>query len=112
MKTLIEHDLKELLAGCISVCNHCAVSCLNEKDVHMLKHCIQLDIDCADICGTLLAFVTRNSTQVNRLYAVCAAICTACADECEKHADHMEHCRQCATHCRECAEACMQMNHN
>lgn len=112
MGIAVDYDLKELLADCISVCNHCAVSCLQEKDVHMLRDCIQTDLDCAEICGTLLTFISRNSTQVNRLYAVCAAICSACADECDKHADHMDHCRQCAEYCRKCAEACMQMSHH
>lgn len=111
MNTSTDTDLYGILAGCITACNQCAVACLQEKEVQMLTGCIQLDLDCAEICGTLLGFVSRHSGQVNRLYAVCAAICTACAEECEKH-DHMAHCRQCSQHCRQCAEACLGMNHN
>lgn len=111
MKTSIDTDLRELLSQCIVTCNQCAVACLREEHVRMLRHCIQLDLDCAQICETTLGFVGRDSSQVYRLYAVCAAICTACAEECEKH-EKMDHCARCAQQCRECAEACLAMNRN
>lgn len=35
---------------CAQACDHCAAACLQEKDVKALARCIQLDIDCAQIC--------------------------------------------------------------
>lgn len=98
-------QLLNLLAGCAAACNHCASSCLGEKDVQMLTMCIRLDLDCAQICATAASFVARGSLHAKHLLKECAEICLQCAEECEKHT-HMEHCKHCAETCRRCAEAC------
>jgi hypothetical protein len=38
------HELLEALDKCAAECSHCAVACLDEKDVTMLARCIKLDI--------------------------------------------------------------------
>ena len=99
--------LLDALYDCAAECNHCAIACLQEKDVKMLERCIRLDLDCAEICQVAAGYVARGSELANRLLELCAEVCNACADECEKH-EHMEHCKRCADICRKCADACSQ----
>jgi hypothetical protein len=100
----------EACQACATACHQCAVACLNEKDVEMLKTCIQLDLECAVICNAAATVMSMEGRFSDQLCRVCADICNACADECEKHAQHgMEHCRRCADMCRKCATACEEM---
>jgi hypothetical protein len=100
-------SLIRTLSECAAVCNHCASACLEEPDIKMLKDCIKLDIDCAEVCLLTMKLLARNSQHAEHLLKECTEICNACAEECEKHG-HMEHCRECAETCRACAEACLQ----
>lgn len=93
---------------CATACDHCASACLQEADVKSLARCIQLDIDCAEICRTATAFMSRDSEFASDMCAACADICDACADECERH--DMDHCRECAAACRRCADECRRMS--
>lgn len=97
--------LIETLNDCAIECSHCAMACLDEEDVSMLRHCIKLDLDCAEICRTTASMLSRGSEHGEHLLKECVEICNACAEECEKHS-HMEHCRRCAEECRLCADEC------
>ena len=97
--------LIDALAKCAAECNHCAIACLDEKDVKMLARCIKLDIDCAEICSLAASYVSRGSEHAHHILNECAEICEACAEECEKHS-HMEHCKKCGDACRSCADLC------
>lgn len=101
------------LLECATTCTQCADACLGERDVAELRRCIELNLDCADVCATtsrVIARITERPTEVVRpLLEACLAACRACAEECESHADHMEHCRICAQECRRCAEACHEL---
>ena len=88
---------------CATICNHCAVSCLEEKEVNNLTKCIRLDLECAVICRASAELLTLNSAYSAKICEMCAAICDACAGECEKHSA-MEHCKDCAEACRACAK--------
>lgn len=99
-----QSQLLEVLSACITACENCAASCLEEENIQHLVKCIKTDIDCADICTVTYRFVSRHSSRSSAILTMCANICDACADECEKH--DMDHCRECAKRCRECAEAC------
>ena len=100
-------SLIDTLNNCISECNHCFNSCLDEKDVKMLSKCIKLDIDCAQICSLTVSLISRGSDHGRHLLTECAEVCNKCADECEKHAAMgMEHCKTCAEACRSCAVEC------
>lgn len=109
LKFFIMHEqnrsLIEILSKCAAECNHCAIACLDEKDVKMMARCIKLDVDCAEICRLAASFVARGSDYADQILNECADICNACAEECSKHSQ-MEHCRNCAEICRECAERC------
>lgn len=105
MKTNRNEGLMKALSDCFIACNECAVACLEEQDVDMMRDCIKLDIDCAAICQTLMGFVARSSAHAGHLLKECAELCDLCAMECRKH-EHMEHCRRCADACVACADTC------
>lgn len=88
---------------CATICNHCAVSCLEEKEVSNLTKCIRLDLECAVICRASAELMTLSSVHSSKICELCATICDACAEECEKHSA-MEHCKECAEACRACAK--------
>jgi hypothetical protein len=93
---------------CAVACDYCAAACLSEDEVSMLARCIALNIDCAELCRSAVALMSRGSEFSAALCSVCADVCEECASECERHAD-MDHCRECAEACRDCAAECRRM---
>ena len=93
--------------ACAEACGHCAKSCLFEPNRMDLSRCIQLDLDCAEICRLATDYMARDSELASEICALCARVCELCAEECERHP--MEHCRQCAAACRLCAQECSRM---
>lgn len=102
-----KNELVQLLSECATECEHCASACLNEQSVQVLTKCIQLDLNCADICRLTSTFLSRDSENIDEIIQVCATICEQCAAECDKHSK-MEHCKRCAEICHRCADACHQ----
>ncbi|MCD7901773.1 MAG: four-helix bundle copper-binding protein [Bacteroides sp.] len=96
-------EVAHKLAECVIYCNHCFSSCLEEEDVKMMKKCIRLDKDCAEVCQFTLGMLHR-SPFVDGYLEMCIKVCEACAEECSKHQN--EHCQECAKMCKECAEVC------
>ncbi|HET7115140.1 MAG TPA: four-helix bundle copper-binding protein [Hanamia sp.] len=88
---------------CATICNNCAVACLEEKEVSNLTKCIRLDLECAVICRASAELMTLNSIYSSKICGLCATICDACSEECENHS-LMEHCKECAEACRTCAK--------
>ncbi len=101
--------LVQALSECAAECGRCASACLEERDMKMLKDCINLNMDCADVCLLTAKLISRDSVHGEHLLKECVEICNACAAECEKHA-HMEHCKKCAESCRSCATLCSQFD--
>lgn len=103
------HCIDECLA-CAQACISCADACVAEPRVEMLRQCIRLDLDCADICTAVGALATRrtgsNEMVLRQALQLCEAACIACAEECERHASQHQHCQICAQRCRGCQEAC------
>lgn len=97
----------EACVRCAQECEHCATACLHEQDVKAMAYCIQLDRDCAEICWTAAAYMSRGSDFAAEICRICADVCDACGAECERH--DMDHCRVCAEACRQCAEECRRM---
>ncbi|MCC7478897.1 four-helix bundle copper-binding protein [bacterium] len=95
---------------CAAHCNVCADACLGEEHVAALRHCIELNQVCADLCQTTGRFLSRLTVNDNllqeELLATCERACRLCADECEMHAQQHQHCKICAEACRRCAGAC------
>lgn len=96
--------LVDKVVACQKACNNCFDACLREEHVAMMAECIRTDRECADMCGTVVAFASRESKLFPELVALCAQACDECATECEKH-DH-DHCQECGKACRECEAAC------
>jgi len=104
------HDNKKCIDACLAcaaICNHCASSCLREKDVRMMADCIQNNMECAVICYAAAQLMSLGSGLSREVCRLCAEQCRKCAAECSKH--HNEHCRECAAACNACAEACESM---
>lgn len=97
----------EACVRCAQACEHCANACLGERDVQKMAECIRLDQDCAAMCWTAAAAMSRDSQFAQEICRVCAEICDACGTGCGKH--QMDHCQACAEACRRCAEQCRQM---
>lgn len=97
---------------CAQTCSSCADACLGEEKLDMLRRCIRLNQDCADIClatGRVLSRQQQVDVRVIRAQLeACLLACAACGDECAKHANEHEHCRICAEACRACARACQE----
>lgn len=99
----------EACIECATICNHCAISCLEEKDVQYLTKCIRLDLECAVICRTAAEMMSLDSRYSKEVCQLCTTICNACAEICDQHANMgMEHCRECAEACRTCAKETME----
>lgn len=108
--------LAEAIDACLScaqTCTACADACLAEDSVAELRDCIRTDLDCADICATTAAVLSRrtgsNPTVVRALLEACRTACAVCAEDCESHAGHHEHCKICAEACRRCEKACEEL---
>ena len=101
-------DCIEACLACAAVCDHCASSCLREEHMHMMTKCVQLDMECADICYTAAKLLSLGSLQSAAICTICADVCDACAAECGKHDN--DHCRMCAEACKKCADECRRMN--
>lgn len=97
----------EACVRCAQECEHCAEACLSERDVAKMADCIRLDNDCAEICWTAAAYMSRGSQFSQEICRICADICEACGKECRKH--KMDYCQRCADECERCAEECRQM---
>jgi hypothetical protein len=91
------------LVECAQECEHCGDACIEENR----PHCARVCRDCAEICWTAGAFLSRGSTLASAVVDLCASACEQCAQECEQH--DVDHCRACAEACRRCAEACRGM---
>jgi uncharacterized membrane protein len=86
---------------------------LGEQNVAEMVRCIRLCLDCADVCTTTAAVMSRpadyDADVARPLLEACVAICRNCGDECERHARMHEHCRVCAEACRRCEQACREL---
>lgn len=111
---------KKALADCVKTClacgfacSACADACLGEDDVEVLRRCIRLNLDCADLCLTSARILARvldaDMELIRPLVTACSRACGTCADECERHAQHHEHCKVCAEECRRCEQSCQAL---
>ena len=82
-RVLLLRGIDECL-DCAATCNACADACLGEPDVAELVRCVRLNLDCADVCGTVGRMLSRQ-TEMD-LGAVRAALeagvvtCRVCGD--------------------------------
>lgn len=102
----------EACGECATACTACADACLAEPAVAVLRGCIQRNQDCADLCRTTGAVLSRQAALdpglVRVLLEACTMACGRCAAECEGHAAAYVPCGVCAQACRRCEVACRQ----
>jgi hypothetical protein len=109
-----------VLAAAIDALSDCTQACIADVDADLSEHnvtemvtCIQLCLDCADVCTATIGVTSRQASHdanvVTPLLQACVAICKSCGTECERHARHHEHCRVCAQACRDCEQACREL---
>ena len=100
----------EVCVLCEQTCSACADACLGEDDLPVLRRCIRLNLDCADICSTAVKMLSRQQQPepgvIAGLLELCATICALCAQECGRH--HHEHCAVCAEMCSRTEDECQQ----
>jgi hypothetical protein len=109
------HQMTSELRECIDNCENCRTACLETVN-HCLtlggKHAdpghIRLLLDCADICATSSAFMSRGSDQHSAVCGVCAEICDRCARSCDSMGSDATM-NKCAEACRRCAQSCHRM---
>jgi hypothetical protein len=98
--------------ACAQACTSCADGCLAEQSVTLLRQCIRLNLDCADVCAATAMLANRRTGSdeevVRKMFDACITACRLCGEECQRHASHHEHCRICADACRKCEAACQQ----
>ena len=107
-----DHDFMaecvELCLACEQTCLICADACIGEKQPEMLRRCIRLNLDCADVCGATGRLLSRlagaDPSLLRAQLEVCLRACATCGAECQRHAEQHEHCRICAEVCRACEE--------
>jgi hypothetical protein len=97
-------ELIDIANRCADDCTNCSVACVQEAHVIALRECILIDLDCAEICRTLVLYLARGSKFSRDMIQLALRISDQCAEECEKHKD-MEHCARCAATCREFSKA-------
>jgi len=59
---------------CAAACDYCAASCLKEEQMDMMRECIRLDMQCANICRLAAQFMAFESEFAKSLCQVCAEI--------------------------------------
>jgi hypothetical protein len=50
----------EACYACADACDHCAVACLAEDDPRIMARCIELDMDCAQVCRLAATYMARD----------------------------------------------------
>ena len=106
---------------CALACRVCADACLGEERLDELRNCIQMNLDCADVCFATGALAIRRLSRkgnpvipgtgfddrvMKLIFETCTVVCGRCEDECMRHAERHKHCRRCAEICRSCAQTC------
>lgn len=104
MNNLFFQDCIDACNECADACDNCATAFLDEKNIDELANCIRIGLDCADICRTASALMSRGSDFIELICSLCVTACVNCADECES--EFNDYCRKCVAACRRCAEKC------
>ncbi len=107
---------------CAHACRACADMCIGEEGLAELRSCIQINLDCADVCMATGGVAMRHSSRprgaagqepscndrfMELMFDTCAEICRCCEEECMRHAQAHKQCLRCAAICRASIQACL-----
>lgn len=106
-------DCMEACAWCELACLAATETCLNEMKEEKLGLCLQLTLDCAEICWTTRRFMAdallAAPALVREQLDSCALICAACAAECRRHGEFSYQLTACSRTCARCEQLCREM---
>lgn len=99
-------ECREACTACAQICTEMLYGhCLEAGGAHAHAEHVRAMADCAEICATAAAFMSRGSPHHHEICQACAIICRACADSC-RQLDGME---ACAAACERCEASCRAM---
>lgn len=108
-------DFMEACAWCELACLAATETCLSELPKERLALCVQLSLDCAEVCWTTRKFLADAliiaPTLVCEQLDSCALICAACAAECRRHAELSRYLQACLESCARCEQLCRSVEH-
>jgi hypothetical protein len=97
---------------CEFACLACAEACLGDIDLPRLKHCVRLNLDCAEVCLATRMLVSEALLAAPRLVLaqlmVCARLCASCEAECRRFGLPSDRFSACAHACAHCEELCRE----
>jgi hypothetical protein len=106
-------DCMEACAWCELACLAATEACLNDLREEQLGLCLQLSLDCAEICWTTRKFLADAlvvaPALVREQLESCALICAACAVECRRHAEFSYQLTACSRSCARAEQLCRDM---
>ncbi|MET0384568.1 MAG: four-helix bundle copper-binding protein [Polyangiales bacterium] len=107
-------DCIEACTWCELACLAAAETCLNELQDEQLALCVQLSLDCAEVCWTTRKFVADALVVAPHLVREqldsCALVCAACAAECRRHSETSDQLATCERTCARCEQLCRDMH--
>jgi hypothetical protein len=121
MRQMIVGETKQTVAdACIEACTWCelaclacAETCLGEMSSDELALCVQLSLDCAEVCWTTRKFVADAIVVAPRLVQeqleACALMCAATAAECSRQRGLGSELKTCQHSCARCQRLCLSM---
>jgi len=85
---------------------------MGETKTELLRDCVRLNLDCADVCALTGHLVSRAFSAEPKLVQaqleICANLCAACEAECRQLARLHDHCLICAQACSQCEGLCRE----
>ena len=118
MKQLLVNMRRDVLGECIEACALCEFACVTCADACLdvedkppaIRDCVQLNLDCADVCALtghlVLQAFSVEPKLVQAQLQICARLCAACEVECRKYGELHNHCYMCAQACSRCEVLC------
>jgi hypothetical protein len=106
-------DCMEACAWCELACLAATEACLNDLREEQLGMCLQLSLDCAEICWTTRGFLADALVVapglVREQLESCALICAATSAECRRHAEFSYQLIACSRSCARAEQLCRDM---
>ncbi|GAB4193483.1 MAG: four-helix bundle copper-binding protein [Roseiflexaceae bacterium] len=101
--------------ACAQTCSSCAELCQDELCAPVVERCIELALNCANICETTVRVLQRRDilepALVQAMVQICASAARQCGDECASRGDlGLVQCQVCADSCRRCRAACLLLH--
>ncbi|MBX9853351.1 MAG: four-helix bundle copper-binding protein [Cytophagaceae bacterium] len=101
------HYIINTLLACMRASEHCCACCLEHKDTFLLRNCIKLNRECAEVCLLTSRLLERDSQFTDDMIELCIKVCRMCAEECEKFTQ-FDFCKEAGDACRNAEKIFLQ----